>query len=426
MRDGRLYVAQQNQKSHPYYGGIIFLGTTNAATGNGGTEPSQALTVSVYDLKKLPEVSLLGKTTAAVDFNSYSTTRLQASWPAPGILVWTRPQNYRPWWRWYVTMDMPSLNPPPAITLFADTRVAVNNFAAQSDTAATLGFAATDSIAIHPYPRGDEGGIEGAVFDVSSPNAPLLASKLEIRTGATTDWSEVFTSEGKLYVSSMAQPEIVIAKENPEAAGSLIPKEVPRAGRHFMKVVSFDGPTKPTISAEINIPGRLVGVARFGALLFTNGPRYSAQLIPTQERAIHASSFDGTSVRFLDQIPFSGGSFAMDGETTLINLPGTAEPALKPTVQLWRLNAEDKFQLESTITTEVYANLAVIQGIAIVGFNPTQHLYNVSDPANPVDLGVLKNFGWSSLTPQNSVAEPARGVWGASGDYGVSFKEFNQ
>lgn len=67
VRDGKLYVAQAD-------GGFNYL-------------PLATLTVSIYDLSKLPELPLLGKTQTQIDPLGWSPT-LTALWPKPGVLVW--------------------------------------------------------------------------------------------------------------------------------------------------------------------------------------------------------------------------------------------------------------------------------------------------------------------------------------------------
>ncbi|MDB6174461.1 MAG: hypothetical protein JWL59_3772 [Chthoniobacteraceae bacterium] len=424
MRDGRLYIAQQNTRS--YYNGYITLLTTTATAGV--TLAPDDFTVSVYDLTKLPAVTLLGKTTTKVGFNLNYGAQLKAVWPAPGILVWMRPQDsWNYWWGGIVYNNFSSnlgVANSSLLTSAADTSLS-NASAFASNNTIIAGSLILPAIRWYPYYQGDQGGTEAAVFDVSSPNTPVFASTFDLRTGATTDWSDPFVSDGKLYVSSMAysNAEVVDPKLN-----STDLTVTPRAGRQFMRVVGFDGPKKPLIGPEINIPGRLIGVPRLGTMLLTSGPLYTDTLKPSGDRAIHASKFDGAAAHFISQIPLplSNGGYAVDGETTLVNLPGQTTPAAKPSIQAWTIDGNGKFQLASTTETDSYGNLVTLHGLALLGWGPAQHLYDVTDPGKLIDLGFFTSAGSYSATVENSDANPARGLWEASGDYGVSFIEFGK
>ena len=81
VRDGKLYVAQAESGFN-----YLPLVTTDGG-GTGATDGKSPLTVSIYDLSKLPELPLLGKTETRIDPLGWSPT-LTALWPKPGVLVW--------------------------------------------------------------------------------------------------------------------------------------------------------------------------------------------------------------------------------------------------------------------------------------------------------------------------------------------------
>jgi hypothetical protein len=393
VRDGRLYVAQQNTWS--YWGWVrpVALVSTGGATGKIAANANPFI-LSVFDLSSLPEAPLLARTKSDASLGS-NAGNLSAVWPRPGVLVWVRSQsNY---WGW-------GYGGGPVFTL--------------ADAAPTA------RMAVLPWWGNSDDSDEMLAFDVSVPTAPVLAAKLKVRTGATGDWSEPFAAGGKLYVSSMAYddpPKTVRLPSGSAATPS-------RLHRHFLKTVDFRGPADPVVGLEVGIPGRLEGLSRDGSLLYTFGPSYAGGTEPTEARALHASGFDGDAAHFVDQLGVADGeSFALDGDTLLITTRAGVEESATHKLQAWLLSGSGEFRLTGEIQTPWVSLAGTLGGllVATAGDDGVQHLYDVSVPAGILDLGEFAAPSWpdrSSLRKADGGA--GRGLWYPSGSYGIDFIEF--
>src|SRR5439155_4646401 len=82
VRDGRFYVAQGQQNSWP-----LPLGD-GANPNQPPTNPAPTLFISIYDLSALPDVKLLGETSATLEPLGWSAN-FQVVWPTAGVLVLT-------------------------------------------------------------------------------------------------------------------------------------------------------------------------------------------------------------------------------------------------------------------------------------------------------------------------------------------------
>jgi hypothetical protein len=200
-----------------------------------------------------------------------------------------------------------------------------------------------------------------------------------------------------------------------------------RRYRHFLKVVDLANPAQPVIGADINIPGRLIGISNEGARLYTVGCRYEVDGNPTHARALHGSTFDGTVATFVDQLPLAdyGAAYALDIDTVLLGVRGSdAQPNR---IQAWQLDGSAKFQLRSETETNDVSTLAVLRGLLVAGgYSGSRQLYDVTDAVNVRALGAFPwsvNY-WYGSDLGNADGSPSRGLWQPLGNYGVDFVEF--
>ncbi len=439
QRDGRLYVAQYKAAFYTAPDDIVGREKTNA-----NVLQKASLTLSVFDLTSLPAIPRLAQTTSEVDLGY--AHELTAAWPSAGVLVWVRQQAFRWGWPYPFYGDIGITRLPTARAVASPTVTLAASVASSSpgtDTprisptantrlARSSAIAATSSLTIAPsslriaYPwwNYSTDGPEAVVFDVSNPTAPTLASKLELRTGTTGEWSEPFAAAGKLYVSSVAYEDFVTIGDKTTNADST----PSRRNRHFLKVVNLADPARPVTAPDVNIPGKLLGISNAGARLYTVGCRYEADGTPVANRAIHASNFDGTAATFVDQIalPNYDDTYALDGDTVLLGLRAN-DP--KPSrIEAWQLDPSGKFQLASENPEPNIGTLSVIRGLLVVGTLGTRHFYDVTDAAHFRDLGIFPNFtpSYWSTDLRKADGSPTRGLWEPLGNYGVDFVHFSK
>jgi hypothetical protein len=339
-------------------------------------ETEGPLVLSVFDLSNLPELPRLARTESDVSFGSGWSRNLTAAWPRSDVLVWVNSEQ--------------------------------NQY----------------------YRNFDSNWSELAVFNVTVPSAPVLTAKLNVRTGDSRDWSAPICAHGKLYLSSMAYDDLPPASTStgdPVAGLS-------RRFRQFVKTVDFSDPAAPLVSAEVNIPGRLKGVSRDGNLLYTHGPDYTAENIPTMQRALHASGFDGTLAYFVDQLNVpEGESFALDGDTVALTAttvaPDAAPDATSHQIQTWLLSGSGEFMLAGSIETAHLTLSGALDGLLVSSaqsYGAPTHLHDVTDPKLILDLGEFASANGMYFDPNfgTVTGNSSRGLWSAAGAYGVDFVEF--
>ncbi len=413
VRDGRLYVAQQDGNSWGWGGPLVAANIKSPIAEN---DPPSVLILSVFDLTKLPALERIGHVTTDATLGLSFGGDVQAVWPSAGVLVLVRPQQSFIYFFCAPLLSGGVVNATNDLVGRATPTTAT--FTSLNISGGSLRIAAPSS----PWPwYGGGSGTEAVAFDVSVPSAPVVASKIEsIRNTRDGEWSAAFADGGKVYVSAVSYGDPSAAKSE----GS-----TPREFRHFLKVVDFADPIHPSVGADINIPGKLIGLLRGATLLYTAGPAYDAENKPKDGRAIHVSGFDGTAAHFGDQIALTNDydPYALDGETVLIGSQPAWSETTPPTghLQAWQLGGDGKFQLAGEIAATTTYTLTALHGLLISGYGDGQHLYDVSDPTHIVDRGDFPTVGWSgSLTHADGNA--ARGLWEPLGEFGVSFVEFGK
>ena len=227
----------------------------------------------------------------------------------------------------------------------------------------------------------------------------------------------------------------------------------PRARRHFLVRVDYADPAAPVIAdTQINLPGRLTGLARAGKLLFTIGRNYdsAAGTAKTGESALQVSAFDGTAAHLLDTLALASvwqpvsiqgeTIFTLDGQPARfwrwpVGVPaitaslvadsiwggGTWEENPKiSTLGAWRLDADGKFTKLGSIEAAHDTSLFVFGRLVVTqGDGRTLHLFDATDPAKFESLGEYQFDGW--VWPDLTHADGGldTGLWTPLGSYGI-------
>ncbi len=187
-----------------------------------------------------------------------------------------------------------------------------------------------------------------------------------------------------------------------------------------MKSVDIAEPAQPIVSAEVNVPGRLLAVARGGATLLTVGCGFTAEGRPLSKRVFHTSSFDGTTATLVDQLetPNAYDPYALDGATLLVNVRqgGATEPGR---LQAWRIGDDEKFSLAQEIPAPTFYSLATLRGL-LVGFGAGMpRLFDVSVPTSLRDLSTADTSELTNYDLGHADGGAGLGIWPAQGDSGV-------
>jgi hypothetical protein len=438
VRNNKLYLAQQDSNNWlPVYQ----PGTAAVSAPPRSTNP---LILSVFDLSALPEVTLIGRTEARVDPGyGYGAGQLEPAWPNADTLVWVREQ-WSSWW-WYDTLPVATLASPGLAAARADNvttppmlrTVALapsgsldlaNVNLQPSDTttsppnAASPGALANDAIVgapgaavaatsirmIAPWYRTSTGH-EMVVFDVRDTSTPKFTTTVDARIGQTGDWSAPVALEGKLYLSYMAYDDTVTPGEGGKS----------RRYRHFLKSIDFTDTAKPTVSEEVNIPGRLLAVTHRGETLLTVGCGFDSKGDPTSNRVFHTSQFDGSAATLADQLLTSSAydPYVLDGNTLLIGSWSYGESKAER-IRAWQISDDNTFTLAGQVRSSAFSSLKALNGLLVGYGNGLPEIFDVSDAANPRNLEAdTRELTNSDLT--NADGGAGLGIWQAQGSSGV-------
>lgn len=413
VRNGRLYLAQQDQG--------VMLPIYKPTHGTAVQTAANPLILSVFDLSGLPSLTRIGRTEAGVDPGyGYGAGQLEAAWPDENTLVWIREQ-WASWW-WYdrpiLTMNDVAVPAANAVTLDPSGSVALANvnLEASGESVASRAVADEGAIAssqvvnrlIAPWYRTSVGH-EMVVFDVSDDSAPAFASIVNARIGNTGDWSAPVAREGKLYLSYLAYDSHRISNR---ASRNL---------RHYLKSVDFTDARNPVVSAEVNIPGRLLSVGQDGKTLLTVGCAFEKDGVPRSTRAFHTSLFDGTRTMLIDQLrtPLSMNPFAIDGDTLLTVSDSSVGKSPGASLKAWQIDARGRFVLVGEVPADPCHSLATLNGL-LVGFGgDLPQLFDISDPRNPSRLDGIDTSDLTIGDLGKSDGGAGLGIWQPQGNSGV-------
>ena len=419
---------------------ILYLaqGETGYDYAEDSDEPAKrALTVSAYDLSRLPALPLLGSTSTRTKLGYGDLAPL---WPSPGILVWSGSSGGSNWVGkiWY--------DPPPHRSFNEVSIVEKDGGVIDPPGAWINRWYYTNSARL-------------VTFDFTRPQAPKFLSDIKVGADQPWDLSDPSGSDGVLFLSYKFLGNVEPAAVADTAAGEAPDEtESPRAHRHYLLRVDYADPAAPVIDdTQINLPGRLTGLARSGKLFFTIGQNYdvAAGTPKAGEDALQVSAFDGTAAHLLDTLPLASmwQPVSIQGETifTLDGQPAgfwrynpnwpvfgllskTADFAsnriwggstweVNPKTSLlsaWQLDDAGKFNKLGEIEAGHDTSLFVFGGLVITqGDNRTLHLFDGSNPVKFESLGEYKFDGW--VWPDLTHADGGlnTGFWVPLGNYGV-------
>ncbi|HXG48956.1 MAG TPA: beta-propeller domain-containing protein, partial [Methylomirabilota bacterium] len=268
VHESRLYVVQGNQR---------WYRATPSAEDGSAPPPGTPVTLSVLALDGLPELTLVGRTTASIPVAGLPGN-LEALWPKPGLLVWAGSMGGPSWW-WR--------GGPIPMVLVADVW----------------------------WPYYWSGNEALLAFEVAQPEAPALASFVHLAPTNGSSFSRAFTAEGRVYLShheSEFWPEpfpILFDATGHVALGPKMVTGFPTypygrwIERAFLNVIDYANPREPLRREPVNIPGRLEGISRAGALLYTVGTRAATDESVSGGTYLDASAYDGVNAHLVDSLP---------------------------------------------------------------------------------------------------------------------------
>jgi len=421
-RDQRLYVAQG--KSTEY----VWEKDPAASSWRLVRTNEAALTLSIYDLSKLPEVTLLSQTKTQFENRYWSS--LTALWPKPGVLVWNTSSYGGPW-----------------RILAEDSAVGSPRIAAPIDS--RIGFA--------PW-RGSSEAIFVA-YDVANAGQPAFLS--EVKVNGTNYWwsfSKAFAVDGLVYLSHQASEYLPYLKP-PHWIDSTKPTIEPAPGvwaqRYFLDVINYADPKEPSVRKPVALPGALIGVAHKGQLLYTQGYRYTDVEKWTDMREyLDAVAYDGVATHGVDsiQLPqtwphpvlandanlFIGQVLdvrAASAPTTEPKVVDATKPAPAPgstgstagSLEVWTLADTGKFtRLSSTALTSPANDLRKFGDLLAAQVNNKIQLYDASNPSELKLRATGAPLGCIGYNLEFATGTRDRGLWIPLGPYGVTRIAINQ
>ena len=125
-------------------------------------------------------------------------------------------------------------------------------------------------------------------------------------------------------------------------------------------------------------------------------------------------------MRLVDQLstPSVYDPYTLDGATLVVGSWPLGAGQIGQ-LQTWRVGDDEKFTLAAQIPAPVFTSLDAVRGL-VVGFgNQMPHLYDVSDPANLVDLGNADTREITDGNLINAEGGAGQGLWLPQGAYGV-------
>jgi hypothetical protein len=386
VRDGRLYLAQGRQE----FGTIIYLdGDTNqpAPPTNGPT-----LFLSIYDVRALPAVQLVGQTDAVIDSLGWGAT-FQSIWPKPGLLVLAGGGGG--YWDPWITFGAvgPALDGPGLW---------------------------------RPVYWGGNGG-RLIAFDVSDATAPEFLSDVNLAENQWWSFSSAYTTDGLVYLSHQAfeKPAPVIQCDDSGSCRTNPPPDWVWLQRWYLDVVDYADAKDPTVRKPVNIPGTLRGISHNGSILYTVGPHWKTDTNWWYDgpQYLDASAYDGVEAHLIDSVAlsqyWSNPTLVKDANIFVGRPAETADG--KNALEVWTLTSAGKLtRLSQTVLDSApyqfvnFGNLLAVQASDIL------QLFDVTDPAAPVSLISDRPDGcvWYDLNKADGVLN--RGLWLPLGIYGVA------
>ncbi|HIL72687.1 MAG TPA: hypothetical protein EYG44_00500 [Verrucomicrobia bacterium] len=394
-------------------------------------EPKPNVFLTVIDLAKLPELTVIGEV-SLVDKNMGWSNQFKPNWPSAGKLLWSNAGGYRYWgWR---------------------------------------GGPMVDDIAGDSMWPGYYGGSAGQLlcFDVGDAVKPSLASSVNLSVEQNEDgkakyanrWNfseAILNDNGLVYLSSQHTDYVEIELDegdeeedekpkpepDPDDPDGPIekpePKPIPLPRGYWitsyeLHVVDYTDMFNPVVREPASIPGTLIGTSHSGALLYTQGSHWNEEH-NWDGNWLDASSYDGLEAYLVDSIEqprYWPQSYRVTDDGTLY-LTFSELEEVEPTeggqeqhiwayyMQSFALDETAKFALLDEIELETGIQQLADIGGRLVGQDNQRTLY-LFDTMNPASLYVAGQGGldgclWFNLG--GAAGDVESGLWLPLGNYGA-------
>ncbi len=397
-QSNRLYIAQGN--STQIYYPLPADGTTNQPPPVTNTA---TLTVTVFDLSNLPQLTPLGQTNVALGDAAQYWGNLTPIWPQPGLLVWAGSGG--------------------GIIFY-------NGILTPAGGVASSGIIQGGVLRPPWWPWWGGFGGKLLAFDVSAPATPKFLSQVDLST--TNGWwsfSQPYAAGGLIYLSHQGSEFLpgVIPPGQPVPTDKSDTNQPPPGTwiqRWYLDVVDYADPVNPTVRPPVNIPGTLNGVSQGGALLYTVGNHYDPTTWTTDWTDwLDASAYDGVAAHLVDSLHLSADwphPVLVQGENLFIGSPGTTNsPNL---LQTWTLPpATGRFsQLGALKLSDAAQSLSAF-GPLLAGQSSANGVL-LLDATTPAALSLITNAlpdGCVGFNLNQADGALDRGLWIPLSDYGV-------
>jgi hypothetical protein len=390
VRDGRLYLAQGQQQ----FGPIIYPdGDTNQPAPP--TNPP-TLFLSIYDVRTLPTVQLVGQTDAAIDSLGWGAS-FQVIWPKSGLLVLAGGGGG--YWDPWITLDVrPALDGPGLW---------------------------------RPVYWGGNGG-RLIAFDVSDVTAPRFLSDVNLAENQWWSFSSAYTTDGLVYLSHQAfeKPPPVIECNDSGICRTNPPPDWVWLQRWYLDVVDYADAKDPTLRKPVNIPGTLHGISHSGSILYTVGPHWKTDTNwwYNGPQFLDASAYDGVEAHLIDSVPLSRywlNPTLVKDANIFVGQPAETVDG-KNTLEAWTLTNAGKFtRLSQTVLSSAPNQFINFGNLLAVQANDILQLFDVTDPAAPRSLISDRPDGCVWYNLNNADGALNRGLWLPLGVYGVTTVTIN-
>lgn len=381
VKNNRLYLAQARSA----YGGLVVF---NAADDSG----TNNFFVTTIDLSALPKLKIVDR--QAFPQQMYAWSSLQALWPKDDLLVWAAGGGGYPWFwlRGGIDLAMPAGG-------------------------------SAQNIAMPIWWWG--GGSYGQLLALSTADPDKLAFASYVDLHQTNQWwnySKGFAVKGGLvYLSHQTSDCLGCVTTtdgiDPKTSQTIQPVWFTR---YFLDVVDFSDSASPAIRKPVNIPGQLENVSNDGAVIYTRGNHYNADLTTDYTEWVDAASYDGVSAFLVDSLHLPNGwphPVAWFGGTLFLGVPATANSA--PFIQSWELSVNGKFELTAESRTVAANDLRVIGDALVVNVGSDLWLYSTAGISAPKPLGISRVGGCVYPPFENADGNISTGVFLPLNEYGV-------
>jgi hypothetical protein len=274
---------------------------------------------------------------------------------------------------------------------------------------------------------GGMGGSRLIAISVTDPARPELAADLDLASPDISGFSRAWVAGPLVYLSrSRLEPPGPIEARDP-VTGSSTWIDRPdwfAAYRHELMVIDYTDPWDPTTREPTALPGRLEGVDRAGALLYTVGPHWEPNSTGSYDGVewLDASAYDGVAAHLVAsmQLPTSWPR-AVRVHGGQIYLQRAADAATGGAeLEAWRLRDSGAFELQGVAKLpeplyglEPRSDLLVgssYNGISVI---------DIADPAAPRWLVSRQPEACLWLDPVRAVGSRDLGLWFPAGLHGT-------